>query len=49
MKKSLLAVLLTASIFCPVYADTVSVDKTGFAEISTVIDDAAYDIRYYYG
>lgn len=31
----------------PAYADTLSVDKTDFAEISTVIDDAAYDIRYY--
>ena len=28
-------------------ASTISEDKTGFAEISTVIDDAVYDIRYY--
>ena len=47
MKKSLIALLLLAGSFSPVYADTVSLDKTDFAEISTVIDDAAYDIRYY--
>ena len=39
--------LLAAGVLAPVYADTLSVDKTDFAEISTVIDDAAYDIRYY--
>jgi D-alanyl-D-alanine dipeptidase len=28
-------------------ADIISTDKSDFAEISSVIDDAAYDIRYY--
>ncbi|MBS7328060.1 MAG: M15 family metallopeptidase [Oxalobacter sp.] len=47
MKKLATALLLAAGGLIPVYADTLSVDKTDFAEISTVIDDAAYDIRYY--
>ena len=47
MKKLATALLLAAGVLAPVYADTLSVDKTDFAEISTVIDDAAYDIRYY--
>lgn len=47
MKKLATALLLAAGVLIPVYADTLSVDKTDFAEISTVIDDAAYDIRYY--
>lgn len=47
MKKLATALLLAGGVLAPVYADTLSVDKTGFAEISTVIDDAAYDIRYY--
>ena len=29
------------------WADSVSTDKSDFAQIGTVIDDAAYDIRYY--
>ncbi|MBR7069494.1 MAG: M15 family metallopeptidase [Oxalobacter sp.] len=47
MKKTLIALLVAAGVFAPVYADTISVDKSGFEEISKVIDDAAYDIRYY--
>ncbi len=47
MKKFLIALILIMSSFVPVFADTISCDKTGFAEIWTVIDDAAYDIRYY--
>ncbi len=39
--------LVVAGSLVPVWADTISTDKTDFAEISTVIDDAAYDIRYY--
>ena len=31
----------------PVMADTISYDKSDFAEIGSVIDDAAFDIRYY--
>ena len=38
--------LITCS-FLPVLADTISTDKSDFAEISTMIDDAVYDIRYY--
>ena len=30
-----------------VFAETISTDKSDFAHIGTVIDDAAYDIRYY--
>ena len=30
-----------------VFAETISTDKSDFAQIGTVIDDAAYDIRYY--
>jgi len=47
MKKILIACMLTAGLVAPVWADTISTDKSNFAEISTVIDDAAYDIRYY--
>ena len=47
MKKLLLTFVLIAGSFTAVFADTISYDKRDFAEISTVIDDAAYDIRYY--
>ncbi len=47
MKKLLLVLVIIASSFIPVFADTISTDKTDFAEISSVIDDAVYDIRYY--
>ena len=47
MKKYLIALIILASGFVPAFADTISTDKTDFAEISTMIDDAAYDIRYY--
>ena len=30
----------------PAWAKTISYDKTDFAKISSVIDDAAFDIRY---
>lgn len=39
--------MFVAGSLLPGLADTISYDKTGFAQISTVIDDAAYDIRYY--
>jgi len=47
MKK--LCVALMVIIFCSVIAqaETISNDKTDFAEISSVIDDAVLDIRYY--
>ena len=31
----------------PVFADTISNDKSDFVKIYTVIDDAVYDMRYY--
>lgn len=47
MKKLTVAIVLLAACLAPVWADTVSTDKSDFAQISTVIDDAVYDIRYY--
>jgi len=47
MKKILMTLTIIAISFLPVSADTVSFDKTDFAQIGTMIDDAAYDIRYY--
>ena len=47
MKKILMVLILGLAFITPVLADTISYDKTDFAEISTMIDDVAYDIRYY--
>lgn len=47
MKKLTIAIVLLAGCLLPVWADTISTDKSDFAQISTVIDDAVYDIRYY--
>lgn len=47
MKKSLVAMMVFLSAAMPAVADNISYDKGDFLEISTVIDDAAYDIRYY--
>ncbi len=47
MKKLLIVLMLITCSFLPVLADTLSTDKSDFAEISTMIDDAVYDIRYY--
>ena len=47
MKKSLAVFIILASFIAPALADKISTDKSDFAEISTVIDDAVYDIRYY--
>lgn len=47
MRRFVMTWILAVSCLVPVWADTVSTDKSDFAEISTVIDDAAYDIRYY--
>lgn len=47
MKKLGLMGLLAVCCLLPAWADRVSNDSTDFAEISTVINDAAYDIRYY--
>ncbi len=46
MKKRLLFLFFCVCATC-VWADTLSTDSSDFAPISTVIDDAAYDIRYY--
>ena len=47
MKNFLTIFILTIVCFTNLTAKTISYDKTGFAEISTVIDDAVYDIRYF--
>jgi len=47
MRKVLIILFLIFGFIVPVLADTISYDKTGFAQIYTMIDDAAYDIRYY--
>ncbi|MCR5504615.1 MAG: M15 family metallopeptidase [Elusimicrobiaceae bacterium] len=47
MKKFFIAFLLIASVLVPLWANTISEDKSGFAEIHTIIDDAVYDLRYY--
>ena len=47
MKKFILVLGLFASFALPAVAETISTDKSRFAEISSVIDDVAYDIRYY--
>ena len=47
MKKFAVTLLILAGSFIPVFADTISCDKSDFAEIYTMIDDASYDIRYY--
>ena len=47
MKKFIIMSAFIISCCVAVWADTISYDKTGFAEIGTVIDDVVYDIRYY--
>lgn len=47
MKKLLITIVILAGISDFAFAQAVSYDKEDFAEISTVIDDAAFDIRYY--
>ncbi|MBQ4493917.1 MAG: M15 family metallopeptidase [Elusimicrobiaceae bacterium] len=47
MKKFFLTLTLITSFLMPALADKISTDKSDFAEISSVIDDAVYDIRYY--
>ena len=47
MPKSILAFVMLIVSAMPVWAETISEDKSDFAEISSVIDDAAFDIRYY--
>ena len=47
MKKSLVMLMMFFFSAMPVMAESLSYDKEDFLEISTVIDDAAFDIRYY--
>ncbi len=47
MRKIFLSALIIFSFIQISFASQVSNDKSGFAPVSTVIDDAAYDIRYY--
>ena len=47
MKKIIMTFAILVSVSMPAWAETVSYDKTDFAEISSAIDDAAFDIRYY--
>ena len=47
MKKLFFIVLILFSFIQITCASQISYDKSGFVPIYTVIDDAAYDIRYY--
>ncbi|MBO7097902.1 MAG: M15 family metallopeptidase [Alphaproteobacteria bacterium] len=47
MNRFLILIAVIAGFSAPVSAETLSYDKTDFAEISSLIDDAAFDIRYY--
>ena len=47
MRKNLFILAFMLFSVMPIYADTISYDKSDFVEISKIIDDAAYDIRYY--
>ena len=47
MRKFFLAAILLFSFINISYASEISYDKSDFAPVYTMIDDAAYDIRYY--
>ncbi len=47
MKKLLIILIIIIGCLIPLSAETISLDKTDFADISTEIYDAVYDIRYY--
>ncbi|MBR4356255.1 MAG: M15 family metallopeptidase [Elusimicrobiaceae bacterium] len=47
MKKLIVMFVLVVSCAMLIWADKISYDRADFAEISTAIDDAVYDIRYY--
>ncbi|MBQ9245085.1 M15 family metallopeptidase [bacterium] len=47
MKKIVLTVFSILCFVSGAFASQISYDKSDFAPVSTVIDDAAYDIRYY--
>ena len=47
MKKIFLTILILFSFIQISVASQISYDKSGFAPVYTVVDDAAYDMRYY--
>ena len=47
MKQFLLTLILIVNMTIPTMAEIISDDKSDFAEISSMIDDVAFDIRYY--
>lgn len=47
MKKFWAVLLILLNYSLSVGAETISYDKVDFAEIGTMVDDAAFDIRYY--
>lgn len=47
MKKFLLSLTILAAAPITIMAETISYDSSDFVEIRSVIDDAAFDIRYY--
>ncbi len=47
MKKIILTAIIAFGFIQTVFASEISYDKTDFAPVSSVIDDAVYDIRYF--
>ncbi len=47
MKKIFLILIIICNLILVAGASQISCDKSGFVPVSTIIDDAAYDIRYY--
>ena len=47
MKRTLFILLTLFCFVQTIYASQISYDKSDFAAVSSVIDDAAYDMRYY--
>lgn len=47
MKKIFLTLVILLSFTQMIFASQISCDKSGFAPVYTVIDDAVYDMRYY--
>jgi D-alanyl-D-alanine dipeptidase len=47
MKKFIIILITILSFGQIAFADTISYDKSNFAKVYTVIDDAVFDIRYY--
>ena len=47
MKRIIISLLVVFSFVQITFASQISCDKSGFAPVYTVIDDAAFDIRYY--